>query len=593
MNTIWTKILKTAFSPIINDEVDTKLKKIKEDIVNTELNKMSFNQDIANLSGVGKISAKLFPKGVNFETLRQFSIYYPILRACVNYRKRQITGLSWDITPIEVSVDEPQKKSDKENVKKVKDILKYPVGDKTVTFKNFVDKIIEDLIVLDATAIYRRQKRVGGIYGYLPVDAATIELMVHTDGTTPTPPELAYQQKVNGKVVAEMTTDDLIYRVMNPRTNTPYGLSLVETLIIVVTTALKVSSFNLSYLTEGNVPEGFIELPKDIASNQDQLALWQKAWDAMLSGDPRYQRKIKFLPEGMKWNPIRKPEDFQFERFEKWLLQQTCSVMEVAPQAIGFQFDRGKGATESEIDVGEAKGMYPLASLLKEIFDQMIQEDMGYTGLEFVWTNINPTDKIEEANVFAKLVGTGGVSVDEWRIGQGMEPIGLKHYIMTPVGPIFVDDLIKQSAEGNAILPQSYSTTNPEPAGGGAVIPKSPTTPSAKTPSSAEPPKTTSVATKLEKISRIEIVDELKRWKRAAVNDMKQGRGFRDFKTMVIEPRTKKILQGGLSTIKTREEIIELFDPFIARENQIVTSVMDLYDEIQDVVKNERKTLEN
>ncbi|GAJ20004.1 unnamed protein product, partial [marine sediment metagenome] len=58
-------------------------------------------------------------------------------------------------------------------------------------------------------------------------------------------------------------------------------------------------SFNLSYLTEGNVPEGFVKLPRDIASSRDQLKEWQDAWDAMLAGDPRFQRKLKFLPEGL------------------------------------------------------------------------------------------------------------------------------------------------------------------------------------------------------------------------------------------------------------------------------------------------------
>lgn len=594
MPNIWEKLLKSAFSPMINEEVNQKLKQIKEETIASTFAKAMPPVATNNVTGEYKQTARNFPKNVNASVLRDFSIYYPILRACINYRKRQINQLTWDITPTKVIKDVKQKEAATAEANEIKKLFTYPTGDKTISFRTFCNKIIEDLMVLDAVAIYKRPTRGGTkIAGYLPIDASTIEMVVNTDGTTPNPPEIAYIQKVNGKVVAELTVDELIYRVMNPRTNTPYGLSLVETLILTVTTALKLSSYNLSYLTEGNVPEGFIELPKDIASNQDQLATWQTAWDAMLAGDPRYQRKIKFLPEGMKWNPIRKPEDMEFERFEKWLLQQTCSVMEVAPQAIGFQFDRGKGATEAEWEIGKERGQYPLANLLKELFDHIVQEDMGKSDFEFVWTNINPTNRKEEAEVFSKLIGTGAVSVDEWRLGEGLEPIGCPPYVMTPVGPIFVHDLVNMSASGNAILPASYSLNNPTPTDGG----KPKTAPSTPVKDPVIPvkneAKTTDATKKFDSFSRNEVVDELKRWKRAALNDMKQAKGFRDFKTVVIDTRTQKIIRDGMNNITNRDELNDLFDPFIARENSIVTSVMELYDEIDAIVKDEKQSATN
>jgi len=589
MPNIWTKLLKSAFSPIINEGVNEKLKQFKEETIATSLAKQVSTTSLPNEF---RSESRNFAKGIGANTLRDFSIYYPILRACINYRKRQINQLTWDITPTKVIKDVKEKEAATKEAESIKKFFTNPTGDKTISFRTFCNKIIEDLMVLDAVSLYKRKTRGGETLGYLPIDASTIELVINQDGTTPNAPQTAYIQKISGKKVAELSVDELIYRVMNPRTNSPYGLSLVETLILVVTTALKLSSYNLSYLTEGNIPEGFIELPKDIASNQDQLNSWQVAWDAMISGDPKYQRKIKFLPEGMKWNPIRKPEDMQFDRFEKWLLQQTCSVMEVPPQSIGFDFERGKGATEAEWEIGKERGQYPLANLLKELFDHIVQEDMGKTDFEFTWTNINPTNRKEEADVFKALVGTGAVSVDEWRLGEGLEPLGCPPYVMTPVGPIFVHDLVNMSASGNAILPASYSLNNPVPTEG--VTPK----PAASTKTKDESKVTTTttdektkdekIANKLDSFSRNEVVDELKRWKRAALNDMKQTKGFREFKTVVIDPRTQKIVKDALGNVKNRDELNDLFDPFIARENQIVTSVMELYDEIADIMKNEQ-----
>ena len=550
---IWDSLLRRLINPIVNESINKEFKELKEEKIEKGLvSQITQWGAYPIIEGTAPVY-KIFPRGVQWKTLRDFSFLYPVLRACINYRKRQISQLAWDITSKEVISDKDTKEKYKKDIEEIKNFFRYPAGDKTMSFRTFLNKILEDLVVLDAVAIYRRENRKGGLYGYLPIDASTIEIMLYQDGTTPIPPDTAYQQKISGMVKEKLTTDELIYKEMNPRSDSPYGLSPVEALIIVVTTALKLSAYNLAYLTEGNVPEGFVELPKDIASNADQLNIWQEKWDTMFSGDPRFQRKIKFLPEGMKWHPTKKAEDLQFERFEKWLLLQTCSVMEVPPQAIGFQFERGKGATEAEWEIGKERGMFPLANFLKELFDQIIQEDLGQPHLEFVWTNINPTNKKEEADVFNVLVRTGAVSVDEWRLGEGLDSIGCPHYIMTPIGPIFVKDLVSQSEAGQ----KPYLPYKPQ-------IPQN-------------------VPQKIKQITRGEIAEELKRWKKVVANDFKQGKSFREFKTDLIDIRTQGLIKNGLKTIKTKEDLDQLFSPFIAQENQIISAMLDLYDEVNDI----------
>lgn len=577
---IWNDIFRKILKPIVDESINQKKGAAIEKAIFTQQMPLGAGP-IDSSNSIGKI----FSRGISFEVLRNFSLYYPILRACINYRKRQIIQLDWNIASKEVVTDKTKKEKYKKDAQNVRDLFMFPTGDRTVTFRTMVGKILEDLFVLDAVSIYRRRNRRDGIYGYLPVDAATISLALYKDGTTPTPPDHAYIQKINGQVVAELTTDDLIYRMMNPRTNSPYGLSPVEALIIVVTTALKLSSYNLAYLTEGNVPEGFVELPRDIASDPDQLTQWQNAWDTMFAGDPKFQRKIKFLPEGMKWNPIKKIGDMEFERFEKWLLLNTCSLMEVPPQAIGFQFERGKGATEAEWEIGKERGMYPTAGILKEIFDEIIQKDLGQDHLEFVWTNINPTNKGEEAKVFETLVRNGAVSVDEWRIGEGLDPIGLSHYIMTPLGPFLVKDMINRPEGGNPNQPYAPALPNV------AVPPKPQTSPGVdgqpakpQTNVTPAPKPEQKIAVKMNQ-ENVEIVaEELRKWKKSAINDLKQGKSYRDFQTEVIDYRTQKIIKDALKNAKTREDINDLFDPFIDQENSVVASMLDLYDEINVVL---------
>lgn len=598
---LWDNLLKRAVSPLIEQEVE-KLRteytaKDKEEAVEKGLMMLeSSNRGYYSPSrGINQTSdLQLHQKGVSFDTLRKFSLFYPILRACVNYRKRQITQLEWDVSAIEVNLKDkkgeakmnPEDESDKKDIAMVKEFLRYPIGDKITSFRNFINKVIEDTMVLDAVAIYRKRNMKGGIFGYIPIDATTIELALNEDGSVPLPPERAYIQKVGGKVTAELTTDDLIYRMMNPRTNTPFGLSPVETLILTVSTALKLGSYNLSYLTEGNVPEGFVELPQDIASSPDQLKAWQEAWDAMMSGNNMYRRKIKFLPTGMKWTPTKTAEDMSFERFEKWLLLQTCSVMEVPPQAIGFQFDRGKGATEAEWEIGKERGLYPLANFIKEIMDQIIQEDLSMPHLEFTWQNINPTNKKEESDVFAKLVNTGAVSVDEWRLGEGLAPIGLPHFIMTPVGPILVRDFVEASDKGTPLIPYNYQNqgANATISGGAGEKPTAPSTNNVK---AKKPTGFQTQQQPAKKVAQVDIVEELKRWKKVVSKDIKAGQSFRDFKSDILNTRTQTLIKDGLKSVKTREELDELFNPLISQENNIISDVLDLYDNITRITNGQ------
>ncbi len=575
---IWDQLLKKIIGPVVNDSI-VELNKVKAD----DIQKAGLIAQVPlwALTPVGAPGAaggvqRMFPKGVRYPILRDFSLMYPVLRSCVNYRKRQINSLAWDITPKNVSPTDDTKK--KKEVENVKEFFQHPTGDKNSTMRTFIDQIIEDIIVLDSVAVYRRKNRGGGIYGYQPIDAATIELILYEDGTIPQPPAPAFIQKVRGQVTTKLTSDELIYRVMNPRTNTPYGLSNVETLVITITTALKLSAYNLNYFTEGNIPEGFVELPKDIASNPDQLKLWQEAWDAMMSGDPRGQRKIKFLPEGMKFTPLKKTDDMKFEQFEKWLMMVTCSVMEVTPQSIGMQSGVVKGAVEAEWQIGKERGLYPLASLLKEIFDSIIQEDLGHNDLEWVWTNLNPSNLQEEADVFSTLVKSGAVSVDEYRIGQGMTPIGLGAYIMTPTGPVLVKDFITQAPGATAVAVSQFKPNltpvqnAPKPKVDQTSQPEGPTK------------KIEDVKEQLEEFTKnpsaTDVVEELKRWKRAAANDLKLGREFRNFQSQLIDSRTQSLIKSGLKSISGKDALDQLFDPFIGQQNNIIGAMLDLYDEI-------------
>jgi hypothetical protein len=349
---------------------------------------------------------------------------------------------------------------------------------------------------------------------------------------------------------------------MTPRTYSAYGFAPLETLVITVGTALKLQAYSLSMLTEGNVPEGFVTLPREIASSRDQLKEWQDAWDAMISGDPRFQKKLKFLPEGMEYKPARTAEDMTFERFEKWLLSTTCSVFGIHPSAIGFNFDINRATASTMWEAGRERGLFPTALFVKEIFDRIIQEDLGYQDMQFVWTNIDPTNKAEEAKVVTSLINTGLMSVDEWRLGEGLKPVGIKDpFIMTPIGPIFLKDLLAQSEAGQT--------------------PVAPYQPTGATPN---PQSTRNLPIPSQGKSAVEYTDELRKWKKSAMNDLKRNIPFREFKSEVLDSRTQFMIKKGLENAKDRLTVASVFKPFLERGHLTSNALFTLYDGITNII---------
>jgi len=434
---------------------ELKRELIKADTTNSKAVRVfdypiGFNQQISRIE-------RPATSGVSYSVLRQFSVFYPIARACINHLKAKITALNWDIAPL-LEETEPEAEKNK-RVEQVKEIFKK-IGGNYLNFRSFVSTIIEDLTVLDAVALYKKKTLGGKILHYIPVDGATIKLLINEDGTRPEPPEIAYQQIIRGTVAAELTADELLYEKLYDRTNSPYGLSPLESLIVTISTALKTSTYNLGYLSEGNVPEGFIELPPDIANSPEQVKEWQDYFDSLVSGDPRFQRRLKTVPSGVKYTPTKKAEDMSFERFEQWLLQNTCAIFGVPPQDIGFTMQINKATSETQHDVGTEKGTMVISNFLKEVFDKIIQEDLGYTDLQFVWTNLNPTNQLEEVEIADRLIRVGALSVDEYRVSQGLEPIGLTNAVYTQSGPILIEDILNPAPPPVTPSPTTEETTS-------------------------------------------------------------------------------------------------------------------------------------
>ena len=536
---IFDKIIKEYFVEPIGRQVSNQLSEQNLEKKDKETGKVPALWDVPLTfqTQVGGKKTKKPNASVNFSILRQFAEYYPIARACINYLRSQITKLEWDIGSTDSDADIQQYDA---QVAEVKEFFKSPAGHKT-RLRELLSMMVEDVMVLDAVSLYKRQTFGGEFLHLLPIDAATIKLRVNDFGGTPEPPEIAYEQWIKGKKIAEMSTDDMIYEVLSSRTDNAYGRAPLESLVIEVESALQGALYNLKYLEEGNDPEGFGVLPE--GWSLDQIREFQTYWDGLMTGNLGIRRRMRFVPPGFEYIPSKKAEDMSFEKFELWLLQKTCSVFGVPPQDIGFTYQVNKSTGEVQERMGRSRGLYPVANFIKEIFDDIIQIDMGFPELAWLWTDIDPVDEEQEIKILETEIKLGAKSVDEYRREKGDKEIGLGHYIMTPKGPVMVDDVIAGTSpllNPTLMMPQEQEEDEQR--------------------------------------------EEMKRWQKCAVADLKKGRKFRKFQSKEIDEDVYKEIEGYLKDVKEVWQIKKIFEPYMTKEAKILSKVVGLRNEIDEII---------
>jgi len=490
-----------------------------------------FSQDMVN----GGIQRRKKPgSDVSFETLRRFSISHEISRACINFRKRQITGMEWNIGTADPEDDGNYEQQEAE----VKEFFKT-IGGRGIGYRRFMDRFIEDLMVLDAVALEKQLTRNNKLHTIVPLDGATIRLRVDESGATPEPPEAAYVQVIRGQVTASWTDDEMIYAMMNSRNDTPYGLAPLESLMIIVTSSLKSGMYNLGYLTDGNIPEGIIQVPENWTPQM--IKDFEEYWDGLMAGDETRTRRLKFMPggTGAGYVATKKPDDMAFEQFNDWLMKITCALFEVNPIDLGFNPKSGlggKGFVDGLQQGSYDKGLLPLALFIEEMFTKIIQEEFGYTQLKFNFPTLKEKDAKGQAEINQILINSGQRTIDELRTDDGLDPlpdgVGSKPFVSGQIS--FLDA--------------------PEPTEPAATEPTDTETPPEE--NVAEPP-----AAKAKGVIdfRKSQIDELRTFRKYAVNRFKAGKTIRPFVSKVLPLEMVEVLNEQITKAQDLAELRRCF----------------------------------
>jgi len=362
-----------------------------------------------------------FPAGLNlqytprayepfgFPALRSFA-NVELVRLAIETRKDQIDRLDWRVKKIgakSADLSDPQ-------IKEAMRFLRKPDGH--THFASWMRMLIEDLLVLDAPAIELRRNRGGKLIAIDVVDGASIKVLVDHNGRRPVAPEPAYQQVIKGNIWNTLSTLDLLYAPRNVRSNHLYGFGPVEQIIVTINTLLQRQAAQLAYFTSGTIPAGLINAPE--GWTPQQIRDFQDWMDARLAGNTQERAKLLWGPSNAKYTAFK--ESPLKDEFDEWLARVVAFCFSLPPTPFVKQMNRATAEADQQRALQE--GLSPLLAWAKRVMDDIIQEVMGFTGLEFDWEVPADTDPETQAKIDDIDLRNGTRCLNEVRDHRGLDP---------------------------------------------------------------------------------------------------------------------------------------------------------------------------
>jgi hypothetical protein len=388
---------------------------------------------------------------VPFSTLRDAADSIDILRRCIEVTKSKMNGLDFDIVlgadasekiaaesggdHVRAMAKAREKYTDEIN--RMRTFWENPDKANGYTWQDWINIAVEDILVIDALAVYPQPTVGGDLYGFQILDGSTIKPLIDDRGMRPLPPNAAFQQILYGfprsefaateedpKADGEFTSDQLAYMVRNRRSITVYGFSPVERALPLADIYLRRQQWIRAEYTDGVMPELMFTTDEDWGTNPDLLLAYERILNDDLAGQTEQRKRARLLPKGL--TPIVNEgygEKFK-DTLDDYLVTSICGHFGVQPAEIGFSPKSGLGGAgfaEGQAENGEALGIGPLANWISKQLTNLSYTYLGMPReLEFKLLTSQRMDTEENARKNEIEVRSGGKSINERRSELGL-----------------------------------------------------------------------------------------------------------------------------------------------------------------------------
>jgi hypothetical protein len=385
------------------------------------------------------------PRGTeqtSFEALRNLACLYDGVQLCERVYFDLLGRLELRVLPRQELLadgEDPRAPRWREPALAIESLLECP--DQSQDLRSWLVAFVRDLLEIDAVAVYRRRTRGGQLYGLDLVAGDTVKPLIEEHGRTPLPPEPAFQQFLYGVPGGWYTLDEIDYLRETSRTESVYGLSRVERIILRVNQALRKQDFDLARFTDGSTPLGIIKPPAELQWTPEQLRVFEQAFNGMLAGNDQLRVRARALPPGSEWQQLT--GDDPLVEFDRFLLNVTVAAFGLTMDELGFTDTSNRSVGQSQEAIIYRRAVAPVTNLIAGYLTRVVRCELdnrftvSFAGID------EPDDFASRAEGFARLIPTGAISPsDAARLLKLPVRREVPAYVLVGQQLVLVDELV-------------------------------------------------------------------------------------------------------------------------------------------------------
>ena len=354
--------------------------------------------------------------------LRRFA-ETPVARRAINVIKDRIVGMRWRIQPRRGRTLD-QIPNGAQRIQVLTENFEAPNPDDS--FRSLLEQVLEDVIVggfgaieIDLVEGWSADSAGKASLMMWPVDGATIRIMTDWDGR----PGSARYAQITGLYGAEgqivLNDEELSYIRLNPRTHTPFGLGRVEVAFETINAFLSANRY-AGRLASNSVVQYALWLQGLTPAHHDRLIRW---WQDEIEGTGRVPIiSAESKPEVLRFG-AGTDADLRLA-WQEFLLRIIANAFDLPAVFLGLEQDVNRSTAAEMTEMAFRSAIVPTARLVAEYLTRdAIGKRLGWTDLEFVFTDVDAQDEMEQAQIDEILLRNGVVTVNEVRRARGLAEI--------------------------------------------------------------------------------------------------------------------------------------------------------------------------